>query len=70
MNLGIKVSSTKVTNEAKSYMKTPHMHPKVRTRVVVSFANAASKGAYCKITSVSLQNEHISHASESTRLEL
>ena len=30
MHLGIKVSSTKVTNEAKTYMHTPHKLPEVR----------------------------------------
>ena len=30
MNLGIKVSSTTFTNEAKSYMNTPQMLPEVR----------------------------------------
>ena len=30
MNLGIKVSSTKVTNEAKTFMNTPNMLPEVQ----------------------------------------
>ena len=46
MLLGIKVSSTKVTNDAKSYMNIPHMLTEVRGRFKVLFANVTPQNRF------------------------